>query len=117
MLYFCLGSIYLCGNKLFFVSLLIFHYMALSLSLTYSSLPTFMQNHHLHTQHRINLPRYMVHAGSEDEDGSAVMKTCLSTDRLEMELDSSSDVLSELSFSYELAQAEVMMKGMGSNGE
>uniref|UniRef100_A0A665WG96 Kinesin family member 13Bb n=1 Tax=Echeneis naucrates TaxID=173247 RepID=A0A665WG96_ECHNA len=50
-----------------------------------------------------------------DEDGGAVMKTCLSTDQLEVEPDASSDVSSDLSFSYELAQAEVMMKGMGSN--
>ncbi|XP_056261304.1 kinesin-like protein KIF13B isoform X1 [Seriola aureovittata] len=64
---------------------------------------------------RINLPRHMVHAGGEEEEGGAVMKTCLSTDRLEPEFDTSSDVSSELSFSYELAQAEVMMKGMGSN--
>ncbi|XP_039980600.1 kinesin-like protein KIF13B isoform X2 [Xiphias gladius] len=64
---------------------------------------------------RINLPRHMIHAGGEDEDGSAVMKTSLSTDRLEVEFEASSDVSSELSFSYELAQAEVMMKGMGSN--
>ncbi|GLD59555.1 kinesin-like protein KIF13B, partial [Lates japonicus] len=64
---------------------------------------------------RINLPRHMVHAGGEDEEGSAVMKTCLSTDRLEAEFDASSDVSSERSFSYEFAQAEVMMKGMGSN--
>uniref|UniRef100_A0A665WE31 Kinesin family member 13Bb n=1 Tax=Echeneis naucrates TaxID=173247 RepID=A0A665WE31_ECHNA len=64
---------------------------------------------------RISLPRHMVHTGGEDEDGGAVMKTCLSTDQLEVEPDASSDVSSDLSFSYELAQAEVMMKGMGSN--
>lgn len=70
----------------------------------------------MHT-HRINLPRHMVHAGGEDEEGGTVMKTSLSTDRLEAEFDASSDVSSERSFSYEFAQAEVMMKGMGSNGE
>ncbi|XP_042246960.1 kinesin-like protein KIF13B isoform X4 [Thunnus maccoyii] len=64
---------------------------------------------------RINLPRHMAHAGGEDEDGGAVMKTCLSTDRLEVDFDASSDVSSELSFGYEHAQAEVMMKGMGNN--
>ncbi|XP_050927951.1 LOW QUALITY PROTEIN: kinesin-like protein KIF13B [Lates calcarifer] len=64
---------------------------------------------------RINLPRHMVHAGGEDEEGGTVMKTSLSTDRLEAEFDASSDVSSERSFSYEFAQAEVMMKGMGSN--
>uniref|UniRef100_A0A8D3DQ78 Kinesin motor domain-containing protein n=1 Tax=Scophthalmus maximus TaxID=52904 RepID=A0A8D3DQ78_SCOMX len=45
----------------------------------------------------------------------AAMKTCWSTDQLELEVDASSDMSSELSFSYELAQTEVMMKGMGSN--
>lgn len=45
------------------------------------------------------------------------MKTCLSTDQLEVDVDASSDVSSELSFGYEFAQAEVMMKGMGNNGE
>ncbi|XP_062267616.1 kinesin-like protein KIF13B isoform X1 [Platichthys flesus] len=64
---------------------------------------------------RINLPRHMVHAGVEDEEDGAVMKACLDTDRVELEFGSSSDVSSERSFSYELAQTEVMMKGMGSN--
>ncbi|XP_047194050.1 kinesin-like protein KIF13B isoform X6 [Hippoglossus stenolepis] len=64
---------------------------------------------------RINLPRHMVHAGVEDEEDGAVMKACLGTDRAELEFDASSDMSSELSFSYELAQTEVMMKGMGSN--
>uniref|UniRef100_A0A8C9Z6U2 Kinesin family member 13B n=1 Tax=Sander lucioperca TaxID=283035 RepID=A0A8C9Z6U2_SANLU len=50
-----------------------------------------------------------------DEASSAVMKTCLSTERLEVDFDASSDVSSELSFGYEFAQAEVMMKGMGNN--
>lgn len=45
------------------------------------------------------------------------MKTCLSTDQLEVDVDASSDVSSELSFGYEFAQAEVMMKGMGNNGK
>ncbi|XP_041815196.1 kinesin-like protein KIF13B isoform X2 [Chelmon rostratus] len=64
---------------------------------------------------RISLPRHMVHAGGEDEEGGAAMKTCLSTDQLEVDADASSDVSSELSFGYEFAQAEVMMKGMGNN--
>ncbi|XP_030576763.1 kinesin-like protein KIF13B isoform X2 [Archocentrus centrarchus] len=64
---------------------------------------------------RINLPRHIPHTGSEDEEGAA-MKTCLSSDRLEVgDLDAYSDVSSERSFSYEFAQAEVMMKGMGKN--
>lgn len=64
---------------------------------------------------RINLPRHMVHAG--DEDGGGAMKTCLSTDRLEADFDAASDASSELSCGYEFARAEVMMKGMGHNGE
>lgn len=67
--------------------------------------------------HRISLPKHMVRAGGEDKEGSAALKTCLSADRLEVDLDASSDISSELSFGYEFAQAEVMMKGMGSNGE
>lgn len=65
--------------------------------------------------HRISLPRHMVHTGAEDEEGG--MKTCLSSDQLEVDFDTSSDASSELSFGYEFAQAEVMMKGMGNNGE
>lgn len=67
--------------------------------------------------HRISLPKSTFHAVDGDEAGGTSMKTSLSTDRLELEFDASSDVSSELSFSYESAQAEVMMKGMGSNGE
>lgn len=59
----------------------------------------------------------MVHAGGEDEEGVPSIKTCLSTDQLEVDLDTSSDVSSELNFGYEFAQAEVMMKGMGTNSK
>lgn len=62
---------------------------------------------------RINLPR---HKGrSAEEDGESTMKKCLSADQLEVDLDALSDVSSELSFGYEFAQTEVMMKGMGTN--
>lgn len=90
------------------------HFLFLSLTFSHAS----THNHHLltHTR-RISLPRHMVHAGGEDEEGGAAMKTCLSTDQLEVDVDASSDVSSELSFGYEFAQAEVMMKGMGNNGE
>ncbi|XP_068433818.1 kinesin-like protein KIF13B isoform X2 [Clinocottus analis] len=64
---------------------------------------------------RINLPRHLVHAAGEDKEAGAAMKTSLSTDRLEADFDAASDVSSELSFGYEFAQAEVMMKGMGNN--
>uniref|UniRef100_A0AAQ4RZM9 Kinesin family member 13Bb n=1 Tax=Gasterosteus aculeatus aculeatus TaxID=481459 RepID=A0AAQ4RZM9_GASAC len=42
-------------------------------------------------------------------------RTCLSTDRLEVDFDAASDASSELSCGYEFARAEVMMKGMGHN--
>ncbi|XP_053738132.1 kinesin-like protein KIF13B isoform X1 [Synchiropus splendidus] len=64
---------------------------------------------------RINLPRHMGRAAGEDEDSGAAMKTSLSTDHLEVDHEGTSDVSSELSFGYEFAQAEVMMKGMGNN--
>lgn len=59
----------------------------------------------------------MVHAAGGDEEGGTAMKTCLSTDQLEVDFDAASDVSSEMSFGYEFAQAEVMMKGMGNNGK
>uniref|UniRef100_A0AAQ4RN16 Kinesin family member 13Bb n=1 Tax=Gasterosteus aculeatus aculeatus TaxID=481459 RepID=A0AAQ4RN16_GASAC len=70
-------------------------------------------NNHFFRSVTINLPRHMVHAG--DEDGGGAMKTCLSTDRLEVDFDAASDASSELSCGYEFARAEVMMKGMGHN--
>uniref|UniRef100_A0A8C7MKZ3 Kinesin family member 13B n=1 Tax=Oncorhynchus kisutch TaxID=8019 RepID=A0A8C7MKZ3_ONCKI len=39
----------------------------------------------------------------------------LSTDQLEVDFDTASDVSSEVSFGYDFAQTEVMMKGMGNN--
>uniref|UniRef100_A0A8C5G193 Kinesin-like protein n=1 Tax=Gouania willdenowi TaxID=441366 RepID=A0A8C5G193_GOUWI len=48
-------------------------------------------------------------ASRDEEGGGAAMKTCLSGEHLDV------DVSSELSFGYEFAQAEVMMKGMGTN--
>ncbi|XP_034555937.1 kinesin-like protein KIF13B isoform X2 [Notolabrus celidotus] len=64
---------------------------------------------------RINLPRHMVHAGGEGEESNAAMKMCLSTEQLEVDFDASSEASSELSFGFEFAQAEVMIKGMGNN--
>nr|XP_057928808.1 kinesin-like protein KIF13B isoform X2 [Doryrhamphus excisus] len=62
---------------------------------------------------RINLPKHLVHTGSEEEESGSRMKTSLSADHLEVDIDTSSDVSSEVGF--EFAQAEVMMKGMASN--
>lgn len=61
------------------------------------------------------MPRPAVQTGGEDEEENAAVKSCLSTDQLDV--DAFSDVSSELSFGYEFAQAEVMMKGMGNNGK
>ncbi|XP_071225356.1 kinesin-like protein KIF13B isoform X2 [Salvelinus alpinus] len=61
---------------------------------------------------RINLPKHLAHAEDEEE---GVMKSCLSTDQLEVDFDTASDVSSEVSFGYDFAQTEVMMKGMGDN--
>uniref|UniRef100_A0AAZ3PVJ2 Kinesin family member 13Bb n=1 Tax=Oncorhynchus tshawytscha TaxID=74940 RepID=A0AAZ3PVJ2_ONCTS len=58
--------------------------------------------------------RHLAHAGGEDEEGG-VMKSFLSTDQLEVDFDTASDVSSEVSFGYDFAQTEVMMKGMGNN--
>uniref|UniRef100_H3C890 Kinesin family member 13Bb n=1 Tax=Tetraodon nigroviridis TaxID=99883 RepID=H3C890_TETNG len=63
---------------------------------------------------RISLPKHKGRAGGEDEEGRAAPKTGSSADRLEVDLEF--DASSELNFGYEFAQAEVMMKGMGSNG-
>uniref|UniRef100_A0A8C7YD03 Kinesin family member 13Bb n=1 Tax=Oryzias sinensis TaxID=183150 RepID=A0A8C7YD03_9TELE len=63
---------------------------------------------------RISLPRHLAQTGKEDEAGAA-LKTRLSTDQLELDVDALSDVSSERSFGFEFAQREVMMKGMGSN--
>ncbi|XP_061610629.1 kinesin-like protein KIF13B isoform X2 [Phyllopteryx taeniolatus] len=62
---------------------------------------------------RINLPKHLVHLVGEEQEGRAKMKTCFSTEELEVDVDSSSDVSSEVGF--EFAQAEVMMKGMANN--
>ncbi|XP_020778849.2 kinesin-like protein KIF13B isoform X2 [Boleophthalmus pectinirostris] len=63
---------------------------------------------------RINLPKHKGQSAAEGEESSAP-KAGLSVDRLDVDHDSFSDVSSERSFSYESAQAEVMMKAMGSN--
>uniref|UniRef100_A0A6Q2YPS2 Kinesin family member 13Bb n=1 Tax=Esox lucius TaxID=8010 RepID=A0A6Q2YPS2_ESOLU len=59
---------------------------------------------------RINLPRHLAHAGVEDDEGGA-MKSSLSTDRLEVDVDMASDVSSEVDLGYDFAQTEIMMKG------
>lgn len=45
------------------------------------------------------------------------MKNSSSSEQLEGDGDTNSEVSSEVSFSYEFAQTEVMMKALGNNGE
>lgn len=51
----------------------------------------------------------------EFEEGG--VKKVLSVEQLDVDLDRISQGSSETSFNYEYAQAEVMMKGLGSDGE
>ena len=45
------------------------------------------------------------------------MKNDTSSEQLDVDGDSSSEVSSEINFNYEYAQMEVTMKALGSNGE
>ncbi|XP_037835818.1 kinesin-like protein KIF13B isoform X2 [Kryptolebias marmoratus] len=64
---------------------------------------------------RINLPKRRSR-GAEDEDGEgSVMKNSGSSEQLDADGDTASEVSSEVSFSYEFAQTEVMMKALGNN--
>ena len=45
------------------------------------------------------------------------MKNDSSSEQLDVDGDSSSEVSSEINFNYEYAQMEVTMKALGSNGE
>lgn len=55
--------------------------------------------------------------GEEEEGEGGNMKNSNSSEQLDGEGDTASEVSSEVSFSYEFAQTEVMMKALGSNGE
>uniref|UniRef100_A0A8C3AJL0 Kinesin family member 13B n=1 Tax=Cyclopterus lumpus TaxID=8103 RepID=A0A8C3AJL0_CYCLU len=64
---------------------------------------------------RINLPKRRSR-GAEDEDGEGgVMKNSGSSEQLDADGDTASEVSSDVSFSYEFAQTEVMMKALGNN--
>uniref|UniRef100_A0A7N5ZZG6 Kinesin family member 13Ba n=1 Tax=Anabas testudineus TaxID=64144 RepID=A0A7N5ZZG6_ANATE len=64
---------------------------------------------------RINLPKRRLR-GAEDEEGEGgVMKNSGSSEQLDADGDTASEVSSEVSFSYEFAQTEVMMKALGNN--
>ncbi|XP_067351149.1 kinesin-like protein KIF13B isoform X1 [Channa argus] len=64
---------------------------------------------------RINLPKRRSR-GVEDEEGDGgVMKNSGSSEQLDADGDTASEVSSDVSFSYEFAQTEVMMKALGNN--
>uniref|UniRef100_A0AAR2K0W2 Kinesin family member 13Bb n=1 Tax=Pygocentrus nattereri TaxID=42514 RepID=A0AAR2K0W2_PYGNA len=63
---------------------------------------------------RINLAKTRSRAGPEVEEGGG-MKAALSVERLDVDLDRVSQGSSEVSFNYEYAQTEVMMKALGSD--
>lgn len=61
------------------------------------------------------MPKKKKKADHEDEDNS--MKCSNSVEQLDIDGDNSSEVSSEINFSYEYAQMEVTMKALGSNGK
>ncbi|XP_030624683.1 kinesin-like protein KIF13B isoform X2 [Chanos chanos] len=65
---------------------------------------------------RINLPKRRSRTGPEEEEGEGGnMKNSNSSEQLDGDGDTASEVSSEVSFSYEFAQTEVMMKALGNN--
>ncbi|KFV02195.1 Kinesin-like KIF13B [Tauraco erythrolophus] len=63
---------------------------------------------------RLNLPKKKK-ADHEDEERDSSMKCSSSVEQLDIDGDNSSEVSSEINFSYEYAQMEVTMKALGSN--
>ncbi|XP_077419188.1 kinesin-like protein KIF13B isoform X2 [Vanacampus margaritifer] len=64
---------------------------------------------------RINLPKRRIRTTENEEGDGSVMKKSGSSEQLDADGDSASEVSSEVSFSYEFAQTEVMMKALGNN--
>uniref|UniRef100_A0A8C0FT59 Kinesin family member 13B n=1 Tax=Bubo bubo TaxID=30461 RepID=A0A8C0FT59_BUBBB len=64
---------------------------------------------------RLNLPKKKKKADHEDEERDNSMKCSNSVEQLDTDGDNSSEVSSEINFSYEYAQMEVTMKALGSN--
>ncbi|XP_076011532.1 kinesin-like protein KIF13B isoform X2 [Genypterus blacodes] len=64
---------------------------------------------------RINLPKRRSRSTEDDDGESGMMKNSGSSEQLDADGDSASEVSSEVSFSYEFAQTEVMMKALGNN--
>lgn len=70
-----------------------------------------------HLPSRINLPKRRPRPAADEEEGEGGnMKNSNSSEQLDVDGDTASEVSSEVSFSYEFAQTEVMMKALGSNG-
>lgn len=67
--------------------------------------------------YRINLPKRRPRLAAEEEEGEGNIRNGNSSEQLDADGDTASEVSSEVSFSYEFAQTEVMMKALGSNGE
>uniref|UniRef100_A0A8C0VHQ4 Kinesin family member 13B n=1 Tax=Cyanistes caeruleus TaxID=156563 RepID=A0A8C0VHQ4_CYACU len=63
----------------------------------------------------LNLPKKKKKADHEDEERDSSMKCSNSVEQLDIDGDNSSEVSSEINFSYEYAQMEVTMKALGSN--
>lgn len=72
---------------------------------------------HGHTPCRINLPKKRPHPAAEEEEGEGSNMNSNSSEPLDADGDTASEVSSEVSFSYEFAQTEVMMKALGNNGK
>ncbi|XP_061481800.1 kinesin-like protein KIF13B isoform X2 [Rhineura floridana] len=64
---------------------------------------------------RLNLPKKKKKVETEDEDKDNLMKGSSSLEQLDLDGDNSSEVSSEINFSYEYAQMEVTMKALGGN--
>lgn len=63
------------------------------------------------------MPKKKKKADHEDEERDNSMKCSSSVEQLDVDGDNSSEVSSEINFSYEYAQMEVTMKALGSNGK
>ncbi|KAM7141429.1 kinesin-like protein KIF13B isoform 1-T1 [Molossus nigricans] len=64
---------------------------------------------------RLNLPKKKKKAHREDEEQDTSMKNDTSSEQLDIDGDSSSEVSSEINFNYEYAQMEVTMKALANN--
>ncbi|KAG5213549.1 hypothetical protein JEQ12_009335 [Ovis aries] len=64
---------------------------------------------------RLNLPKKKKKADRDDEEPDISVKNDTSSEQLDVDGDSSSEVSSEINFNFEYAQMEVTMKALGSN--